>query len=94
MLALRARTALIDGENVVARDDGVTDFGALRAALASRDGEIKHDGYRFLVRRNGDRVRVFSRAPTPGRWAPGRSGLAGRAESSRTAASEAWRAPG
>jgi ATP-dependent DNA ligase len=23
--------------------------------------EIKHDGYRFICRRNGDRVRVFSR---------------------------------
>ncbi|MGP0095139.1 MAG: hypothetical protein ACLPKB_35080 [Xanthobacteraceae bacterium] len=23
--------------------------------------EIKHDGYRFIVRRDGDRVRVFSR---------------------------------
>jgi bifunctional non-homologous end joining protein LigD len=23
--------------------------------------EIKHDGYRFVVRRDGDRVRVFSR---------------------------------
>jgi bifunctional non-homologous end joining protein LigD len=23
--------------------------------------EIKHDGFRFLARRNGDRVRVFSR---------------------------------
>src|SRR5262245_33071210 len=35
---LRARTAGIDGEAVVARDDGVTDFHAQRSALASRDG--------------------------------------------------------
>ena len=24
--------------------------------------EIKHDGYRFICRRDGDRVRVYSRA--------------------------------
>src|SRR5262245_25717524 len=34
MHALRARSAVIDGEAVVARDDGVTDFDALRSALA------------------------------------------------------------
>jgi hypothetical protein len=36
--ALRVRSAVIDGEAVVARDDGVTDFDALSSALASRDG--------------------------------------------------------
>ena len=25
--------------------------------------EIKHDGFRFICRRDGDRVRVFSRRP-------------------------------
>jgi len=33
--ALSARTAVIDGEAVVARDDGVTEFHALRSALAA-----------------------------------------------------------
>jgi bifunctional non-homologous end joining protein LigD len=28
---------------------------------AGRAYEIKHDGYRFICRRDGDRVRVFSR---------------------------------
>jgi bifunctional non-homologous end joining protein LigD len=37
MLALRARSALIDGEAVVARADGVTDFEALRSTLARRN---------------------------------------------------------
>ena len=27
--------------------------------------EINHDGYRFIVRRDGDRVRVFSRRYSP-----------------------------
>jgi bifunctional non-homologous end joining protein LigD len=36
--ALHVRSAVIDGEAVVARDDGVTEFDALRSALASRDG--------------------------------------------------------
>jgi bifunctional non-homologous end joining protein LigD len=38
MAALPVRSALIDGEAVVTRDDGVSDFDALRSALASRDG--------------------------------------------------------
>jgi bifunctional non-homologous end joining protein LigD len=38
MLALRAQSAVIDGEAVVARDDGVTDFQELRATLARRNG--------------------------------------------------------
>jgi len=38
VLALGTRSALIDGEAVVARDEGVTDFDALRSALASRNG--------------------------------------------------------
>ena len=38
---LRARTVVIDGEAVGARDDGVTDFLALRSAMASRD---RHGG--------------------------------------------------
>jgi hypothetical protein len=37
-LALRTRSAVIDGEVVVARNDGVTDFDALRSALARRSG--------------------------------------------------------
>ena len=32
--------------------------GAERAAVGLRD---KHDGFRFICRRDGDRVRVFSR---------------------------------
>ena len=35
MRALAARSAVIDGEAVVARDDGVTDFDALRFIGAS-----------------------------------------------------------
>ena len=38
MRSLRARTATLDGEAVVARDDGVTDFAALRSALSRRVG--------------------------------------------------------
>src|SRR5262245_33319260 len=34
MRSLRAKSAVIDGEAVVARDDGVTDFSQLRSALA------------------------------------------------------------
>jgi len=28
--------------------------------------EIKHDGFRFICRRDGDRVRLFTRAATTG----------------------------
>jgi len=38
MQSLKARSAVIDGEAVVALDDGVTDFGQLRSAMASRNG--------------------------------------------------------
>src|SRR5262249_50709866 len=38
ILALDTRSAVIDGEAVVARDDGVTDFDQLRSALARRNG--------------------------------------------------------
>jgi bifunctional non-homologous end joining protein LigD len=36
LAALPARSATIDGEGVICRDDGVTDFDALRLALARR----------------------------------------------------------
>ena len=39
MRALTTRSAVINGEAVVARDDGVTDFDALRSALARRNGD-------------------------------------------------------
>ena len=38
--------------------------------------EIKHDGFRFICRRDGDRVRVFSRREDD--WTEGMPGLAQR----------------
>jgi bifunctional non-homologous end joining protein LigD len=59
LAALRVKSATLDGEGVVCREDGVTDFDRLRAAvgrMGSRDAFL----YAFdLLEINGDDLRPY-----------------------------------